>query len=218
MDRGASKLRRETKNPGQTGLRRKDFLMNSLTDIFTNVKQIPLVEIAQRFGIELIKRGNRWQGLCPFHTEKTPSFFLFKEKFKCFGCQWSGDAVSLVAKLNDLQPLEAARAIAEQFGIPISDDEQLSAEVREQAREKTEERRRKAALEAAFKRKLDDVYKKLSSLHCAIFQALRKLEDYERLDYWAHRQPHFEYILQEMLSKDKRRQVEALRAAERLVS
>jgi len=46
----------------------------------------------------LKKVGRRWSGLCPFHTEKTPSFSVNAEEgfYYCFGCHASGDAISFV--------------------------------------------------------------------------------------------------------------------------
>ena len=62
-------------------------------------------------------------GLCPFHNEKTPSFSVKKEDniFKCFGCGESGDAITFVAKLKGIEPIEAAREIAEKYHIEIED-------------------------------------------------------------------------------------------------
>src|SRR6476620_7947395 len=58
--------------------------------------------------VALKRVGRRFQGLCPFHTEKTPSFSVSPEKnvWYCFGCQKSGDAITFVRAVERL----AARA------------------------------------------------------------------------------------------------------------
>ena len=85
--------------------------------IFDKVKaRARIDEVAERFGVRLDRHG---KALCPFHREDTPSFSIKREDniFKCFGCGASGDAVDFVAKLKDIEPLEAAKLIAEFYGI-----------------------------------------------------------------------------------------------------
>lgn len=61
----------------------------------------------------------RYVGLCPFHTEKTPSFSVHREKqfFYCFGCHEKGDVISFVMKLHGLTFLEARDMLAERAGL-----------------------------------------------------------------------------------------------------
>ncbi len=65
--------------------------------------------------VKLVLRGREHQGLCPFHNEKTPSFFVTPSKnfFHCFGCQESGDALTFVKKINNLQFIDAVKSLAE---------------------------------------------------------------------------------------------------------
>src|SRR5262249_47088683 len=58
-----------------------------------------LVEIVERAGVQLKRTGShRWQGLCPFHADRTPSFFVDvdRERFTCFGCKARGDVIDFV--------------------------------------------------------------------------------------------------------------------------
>jgi len=64
---------------------------------------------------------------CPFHQDRNPSLHIYQDGFKCFGCGEHGDSVDFVAKLYNLQPLEAARLIADKFGFPV-DTKPLSRE------------------------------------------------------------------------------------------
>ena len=90
-------------------------------DIFETVKRnVKIAEVVEDYGVQLNYQG---QGLCPFHKEKTPSFSVKKEDniFKCFGCGESGDAITFVAKLKGIEPLEAARELAEKYHIEVEE-------------------------------------------------------------------------------------------------
>ncbi len=62
-----------------------------------------------------------WMGLCPFHTEKTPSFNVNAkiQRYKCFGCGESGDVIKFVMELDGVTFLEAMKSLAERYGIPM---------------------------------------------------------------------------------------------------
>ncbi len=72
----------------------------------------------------LKKVGRRWQGLCPFHGEKTPSFSVNAEDgfYYCFGCQAKGDAISFVRAIEHLDFVDAVRRLADKAGITIRED------------------------------------------------------------------------------------------------
>ncbi len=65
--------------------------------------------------------GNRYQGLCPFHTEKTPSFSVYThiQAYKCFGCGETGDVIKFVEKIENLSFYEALKSLSERHGIPM---------------------------------------------------------------------------------------------------
>ena len=62
-------------------------------------------------------RHNKWS--CPFHSEKTPSFSVKHNRFKCFGCGINGDSVEFVAKLENLTPYKAALKLNSDLGLNI---------------------------------------------------------------------------------------------------
>ncbi len=72
----------------------------------------------------LKKVGRRWSGLCPFHTEKTPSFSVNAEEgfYYCFGCQASGDAITFVRSMEHLDFVDAVRLLADRAGITLHED------------------------------------------------------------------------------------------------
>lgn len=66
---------------------------------------VSLSNLATDFGVSLRKNGNEWEGLCPFHDERTPSFSIFTgkdnvERFHCFGCGEKGDVIDFVKALK----------------------------------------------------------------------------------------------------------------------
>ncbi len=83
--------------------------------------------------VALRKVGRRWSGLCPFHTEKTPSFSVNAEEgwYHCFGCQKSGDAITFVRETQHLDFLDAVRLLADRAGIELHEDAQQGARRRE---------------------------------------------------------------------------------------
>ena len=99
--------------------------------------------------VELKQRGANFLGLCPFHSEKTPSFNVRRDRqfFHCFGCQESGDALTFLMRLEGLTFPQAARALAERAGVTIQ--EQDDREQAEQRRERAERERLCAVMEAA---------------------------------------------------------------------
>ena len=68
--------------------------------------------------------GQRWVGLCPFHTEKSPSFSVNAEAgfYYCFGCQASGDAITFIRETEHLDFVDAVRRLADKAGITIRED------------------------------------------------------------------------------------------------
>jgi len=79
-----------------------------------------LVEIAGDH-VKLKKRGRKYEGLCPFHEEKTPSFSIDPDKglYYCFGCHAGGDAINFVMQLERLSFPEAVERLARQFGVHL---------------------------------------------------------------------------------------------------
>ncbi len=72
----------------------------------------------------LKRQGRRWLGLCPFHSEKTPSFSVNAEEglYYCFGCQASGDAITFVREIERLDFVDAVRLLADRAGVVIHED------------------------------------------------------------------------------------------------
>ncbi len=71
--------------------------------------------------VQLKRVGRRWQGLCPFHAEKTPSFSVNAEMgvYHCFGCKASGDAITFVREIEHADFPEAVERLAGKAGIAL---------------------------------------------------------------------------------------------------
>lgn len=81
------------------------------------------IDIVELIGstLDLRKAGKNYKALCPFHQEKTPSFYVFPEtqSFYCFGCGASGDAITFVMRTEQLGFREALERLAERAGITL---------------------------------------------------------------------------------------------------
>ena len=105
--------------------------------------------------VALKRVGRRFQGLCPFHTEKTPSFSVNPElgAYFCFGCQKSGDAITFVREVEQLDFVGAVERLAARANITLRyDDANFSAE-----------RKRKQRLHEATQAAIDFYHERLLS-------------------------------------------------------
>jgi DNA primase len=84
--------------------------------------RIDIVELISDY-VPLKKSGQNYKGLCPFHSEKTPSFIVspLKQIFHCFGCGEGGDIVSFIIKYNNITFREAIEYLAKRAGLKLTD-------------------------------------------------------------------------------------------------
>jgi DNA primase len=100
-------------------------------EIIDQVRQASsIVEIASQY-TTLKRRGRKWVGLCPFHTEKTPSFTVDEDKqlYHCFGCGVGGDIFSLLMERENLTFPEALKSLAERYHVPLPAHQRVRPEV-----------------------------------------------------------------------------------------
>ena len=93
-----------------------EFFLNELktkTDIEDVVSQY----------VQLKRRGSTLVGLCPFHSEKTPSFTVYPktQSFYCFGCGAGGDAVTFIKNIEHLDYIDAVKFLADKVGLQMPD-------------------------------------------------------------------------------------------------
>jgi len=84
------------------------------------LERVNIVELISEY-VTLSKKGKNYMGLCPFHSEKTPSFSVSEEKglFHCFGCGASGNTIGFIMKIHNFDFPEAVEFLAEKYGIEI---------------------------------------------------------------------------------------------------
>ena len=83
--------------------------------------QLDIVEVISEY-LPLKRVGNSYAARCPFHADKTPSFYVSPSKgiWKCFGCGKGGDVIKFVAEYENISYFEAAKVLAERYNIPVN--------------------------------------------------------------------------------------------------
>jgi DNA primase len=82
--------------------------------------------------VKLEKSGSQYRARCPFHNERTPSFYVSPERksFHCFGCQAHGDIFTFVEKIENIPFYEALKILADRAGVTLTSREQNKEESR----------------------------------------------------------------------------------------
>ncbi len=78
----------------------------------------PLAAVVGR-RVRLARSGKNWKGCCPFHGEKTPSFYVYDDGYHCFGCGAHGDAIGFTMQAQGLGFIEAVEALAAEAGMEV---------------------------------------------------------------------------------------------------
>ena len=100
------------------------------------VNDLSIVDVVEHYNITLRRSGSNFLGLCPFHSERTPSFSVSRRLniAKCFSCGKGGGPVQFVMEHEGLEYRPAVEALAKAFNIPVEyekderTDEELAAE------------------------------------------------------------------------------------------
>ncbi|MBP0444926.1 DNA primase [Roseomonas sp. SSH11] len=116
--------------------------------------------------VKLTRNGRQWKGCCPFHNEKTPSFYVYDDHYHCFGCGQHGDAIGFTMQTEGLPFREAVERLAHEAGLEVP-----------------KESPRQAAREARAK----DLHEVLAAAAEAMQRWLRAPEGREGLDYLKRR-------------------------------
>jgi len=101
-------------------------------------QQADIVRVVGEY-VRLKKNGQNFTGLCPFHSEKTPSFAVHpvKQIYHCFGCGVGGDAFKFVMEMDKCDFMEAVRTVADKCGIAIPRARESSPEERREQQQRT---------------------------------------------------------------------------------
>ena len=85
--------------------------------------QANILQVVQEY-VPLRRAGTKYKGLCPFHSEKTPSFHVDPEKgfFHCFGCRAGGDVFKFLELHEQVGFQDAVRMLAQKFGVALPEE------------------------------------------------------------------------------------------------
>jgi len=124
---------------------------------FESIKETLLIaDITRFYGVE-VKRNN--QALCPFHSEKTPSFTIFPKtnSFKCFGCGVGGSVIDFAMLIHGTDALEAAKILDSNHHLGLFDYEP-SQEERHRLKEEQARQEANKGLDKAFRGFMDKAF------------------------------------------------------------
>lgn len=85
--------------------------------------RVPLTQVVGR-KVKLTRAGHEWKGCCPFHNEKTPSFYINEDKgfYHCFGCAAHGDVIRFLTEHEGLSFIEAVKQLADLAGLDVPEE------------------------------------------------------------------------------------------------
>ena len=95
----------------------------------------PIEDVVGQY-VSLTRKGSNLFGLCPFHSEKTPSFSVAPDKgiYYCFGCHKGGGAINFIMEIESLSYPDAVRFLAKRAGLEVPEDEQYQSQYQTQER------------------------------------------------------------------------------------
>ena len=94
-------------------------------------RRTDIVELVGSY-VQLKRKGRLYGGLCPFHSEKSPSFYVYPDtqSFYCFGCGAGGDAITFAKKINSIDYPEAVKMLAARAGMPEPQEDDKTGRLR----------------------------------------------------------------------------------------
>lgn len=120
-------------------------------ELFQTAKsRLDIKRVAESYGLQF---GRNNETLCPFHNEKTPSFYVRTDKqyFHCFGCGKGGDVFKLAGQLLGIsKPIDVLKTLNSDFGLGLELDHRQTAAERKKARAKQQEIQHRKDTEKAF--------------------------------------------------------------------
>jgi len=148
-------------------------------------------------------RGRKGHIICPFHSEKSPSFYVDTEKntWRCFGaCSTGGDVINLYAEANGVDNSEAIKQLAQDLGLITEDKQALPPEVKKEIKQKIVYRNKLKQLQSIEEdtyRKLCDVYRFMQDTQLNA----KTMEELEKIAVIVDQLPYIENLLDCLLNR-----------------
>ena len=94
-------------------------------------RRTDIVDVVGNY-VQLKRKGRLYGGLCPFHSEKTPSFYVYPDtqSFYCFGCGVGGDVIHFIRRINSIDYTEAVKMLAARAGMPEPQEDDKTGRLR----------------------------------------------------------------------------------------
>jgi DNA primase len=127
--------------------------------------------------VQLRRSGANFSGRCPFHSDQTPSLYIYpaKRSFRCYGCGVRGDIFEFVRRLNNCSFPESVAHLAARAGICI-DGFKPSPELTEKVRALKVHREAETAFTRFYNSRVDEIYRVNRTLACAATNAEKALQ------------------------------------------
>lgn len=174
----------------------------TLAYIISEIKsKIDIQSVVEDSHLHLRKKGRNYFGLCPFHSEKTPSFSVNPQKniFKCFGCGASGDQINLYARLNGIDNGQAIFQLSQRIGLSVN-------KLTEQQKVVLSKRQEDKKLEKKFEQEYRHLFYYLCDLRNSMKAKLKNhkgisqvVQDSVLIRYY-HEKAYHEYLLDGLLA------------------
>ena len=94
-------------------------------------RRTDIVDVVGNY-VQLKRKGRLYGGLCPFHSEKAPSLYVYPDtqSFYCFGCGVGGDVIHFVRRINSIDYTEAVKMLAARAGMPEPQEDDKTGRLR----------------------------------------------------------------------------------------
>lgn len=164
-------------------------------------------------------RGRKGHIICPFHNEKSPSFYVNTEKntYTCYGCGKHGDVINLYSEVYGWNNKDAIKTLAAELGIIKNGVQPLNTEKKKELSKKIQLKNDIKEIKNVAK----NTYRKLCELHHVMkeftFKA-KSFEDLEKIDFMIQKTPEIEYLLDCLLNRNGDKEyINALIKAKKIV-
>jgi len=156
------------------------------TDLTSQIRNIDLAEIVRGAGTQLRPAGGqRLVGLCPFHDEKSPSFFVFPDaRYHCFSCGEHGNAVDFIQKLHGCGFKQALKIIGIRQGKLSADDRKAIRDARRRRAEAAAYRIREIELSYTLGYLIRASHEKLKAINPGTLEHFAEVLD--QLPWWEY--------------------------------